>query len=145
MMINVGLMPSTTGRPGGAKTGQNMSDYPLPGGKFIKACEQLIKDHSFSLTWADRYSAYALQKNDADIEELPEWSMDMDAETVSVLAGDAVGLFEGDFAEINNVSSQNTKTAYQCPSCKLRAWGGKSLRLMCMHCNEEMVKPISES
>lgn len=146
MMIDAGLMPSTTGRPGGAKTGQNMSDYPLPGGKFIQACEQLIRDHNFTLTWADRYSAYSLQKNDSTLEEdLPEWSLNMDVGIASVLAGDAVGLFEGDFAEISNVSSQNTKTAYQCPSCTLRAWGGRSLKLLCMHCNEEMIKAVKEN
>lgn len=36
-MERVGLIPSSTGAPGGARTGQNMSDYPEPGGLFLKA------------------------------------------------------------------------------------------------------------
>lgn len=40
-MIEVGLMPSTTGRPGGNKTGQRMSDYPIPAGIFLQALEKM--------------------------------------------------------------------------------------------------------
>lgn len=32
VMEEVGLMPSDTGRPGGRKTGQHMSGYPIQGG-----------------------------------------------------------------------------------------------------------------
>jgi len=32
-MESVGLMPSSTGTAGGARTGQNMSDYPIIGGQ----------------------------------------------------------------------------------------------------------------
>jgi hypothetical protein len=36
-MIEVGLIPSDTGEPGGKQTGQRMSHYIDPDGKFIKA------------------------------------------------------------------------------------------------------------
>ncbi len=36
-MESVWLMPSTTGLPGGARTGQRMSDYPIAGGRFLQA------------------------------------------------------------------------------------------------------------
>jgi hypothetical protein len=32
-----GLMPSSTGKPGGARVGQKMSDYPITGGLFAEA------------------------------------------------------------------------------------------------------------
>ncbi|WP_461255780.1 SprT-like domain-containing protein [Treponema sp. R80B11-R83G3] len=40
-MEEIGLMPSSTGREGGKKTGQRMSDYIIPGGLFIEAYKRL--------------------------------------------------------------------------------------------------------
>lgn len=40
-MEEIGLMPSSTGAPGGKKTGQKMSDYIIPGGVFIEAFNRL--------------------------------------------------------------------------------------------------------
>ena len=36
-----GLMPSSTGKPGGRRTGQKMSQYIIPGGRFAKAFQNL--------------------------------------------------------------------------------------------------------
>jgi len=51
-MEAVGLMPSDTGAPGGKTTGQHMSDYPLPGGRFYQACVVFNAAHVLPL--ADR-------------------------------------------------------------------------------------------
>lgn len=51
-MESVGLMPSSTGEEGGKKTGQNISDYPIPGGPFLRACENLLAT-GFNITWGD--------------------------------------------------------------------------------------------
>jgi predicted SprT family Zn-dependent metalloprotease len=40
-MEELGLMPSNTGEPGGKKTGQGMTHYIIPGGKFIEAFKNL--------------------------------------------------------------------------------------------------------
>jgi len=40
-MIAVGLMPSTTGKPGGKIVGQGMSDYPIENGVFLKALDKM--------------------------------------------------------------------------------------------------------
>lgn len=53
MMEAVGLIPSSTGKPGGRKTGQKMGDYPEKGGVFEKAYEELINS-GFSLPWIAR-------------------------------------------------------------------------------------------
>ena len=133
IMIEVGLMPSTTGRPGGAKTGQNMSDYPLHNGKFLKSCQSLIESGEFELKWADRFKNTI---QDCD-EDLPEWTTDMNVNTASILAGSATGMFEGDF--VTPMEAQVVKkTSYQCPECKIKAFGGKSLKLLCMKCDKEM-------
>jgi len=53
-MISIGLMPSTTGEPGGAITGQHMNDYVVAGGPFHKAFQSLLEKHAFRLLWVDR-------------------------------------------------------------------------------------------
>jgi predicted SprT family Zn-dependent metalloprotease len=42
-MKEIGLMPSSTGMVGGKETGQHMSDYIIPGGRFEQAFEKLVK------------------------------------------------------------------------------------------------------
>ncbi len=49
-MEKIGLIPSSTGKPGGQKTGQNMSDYPIEGGKFLEVSSKLLKS-GFKLNW----------------------------------------------------------------------------------------------
>lgn len=43
MMINIGLIPSDTGEAGGKQTGQRMSHYIEPGGRFDQAANELIE------------------------------------------------------------------------------------------------------
>jgi len=52
-MEDLGLMPSSTGKPGGKKTGNRVSHWIIPGGRFQKACHELIASgHTF--TWRER-------------------------------------------------------------------------------------------
>jgi hypothetical protein len=43
-MREVGLIPSDTGQPGGKETGQKMTHYIEPGGKFAGHCEVLLSE-----------------------------------------------------------------------------------------------------
>ncbi|WP_347990132.1 SprT-like domain-containing protein [Methylomonas sp. AM2-LC] len=54
-MQSIGLMPSDTGKEGGAKTGEKMSDYIIPRGKFIIEAGNLVSS-GFFMPWIDRYS-----------------------------------------------------------------------------------------
>lgn len=49
-MREVGLIPSTTGAPGGKETGQKVSHYIEESGAFSAACEALLKA-GFTLSW----------------------------------------------------------------------------------------------
>lgn len=49
-----GLMPSSTGLPGGKRKGDQMKHYIIDGGRFDLACKKLI-DESFKLRWLDRF------------------------------------------------------------------------------------------
>lgn len=52
-MVRLGLMPSSTGRPGGRRTGDTMADYAIEGGAFLAACRDLVSE-AFTFTWYDR-------------------------------------------------------------------------------------------
>nr|WP_227543308.1 hypothetical protein [Klebsiella pneumoniae] len=41
-MESIGLMPSSTGRPG-AKVGQKINDYPIHGGRFQRVTLELFQ------------------------------------------------------------------------------------------------------
>lgn len=61
MMANIGLQTSTTGRPGGKATGESMSDYPIPGGRFLSVAHALISA-GFRIQWMDRFPPAAVVK-----------------------------------------------------------------------------------
>ena len=61
LMLAVGLHPSSTGAPGGKTTGNKVSHYILPDGRFARACAALLKT-GFTLTWGDG-GAYDREKN----------------------------------------------------------------------------------
>lgn len=49
----IGLMPSTTGKPGGKRTGERVEHFIITEGPFDLACRELI-DTGFNITWLDR-------------------------------------------------------------------------------------------
>ena len=56
-MESIGLMPSTTGAPGGKRTGERVAHYIIPGGPFEVAADALIAD-GYTITWLDRIAAH---------------------------------------------------------------------------------------
>ena len=48
-MHSIGLMPSSTGKPGGATTGDHMSHYIMEDGPFARACRTFLT--KYRLTW----------------------------------------------------------------------------------------------
>jgi predicted SprT family Zn-dependent metalloprotease len=53
IMETIGLIPSSTGKPGGDRTGEAMDHYIEPNGLFDRACKELLTE-SFRLSWYDR-------------------------------------------------------------------------------------------
>ena len=60
-MLWLGLRPSHTGQAGGKMTGQQMTHYILPGGRFERAAEKL-RGMVPGLTWFDVHAAELLPK-----------------------------------------------------------------------------------
>jgi hypothetical protein len=129
-MQNIGLMPSDTGRPGGKKTGDCMSDYVIPGGPFERAYKQLITKN-FALSWLDRFPVSMVNLAHT-LHQLPEEvQLSITEEELQNLS---INIVEHD-------AKKQSTVRYRCPMCDARVWGKPKLELMCLQCKEVM--PIS--
>lgn len=148
-MEEVGLMPSTTGKPGGRRTGQHMNDYVIYGGRFQEAFFEL-KQQGFTLPWLDRRSAppeeaaiYDRQGRPA-LDSLPAREAAILRERLgggmsSALAniGDAVatGLSPQNEQLYMLAAKKPTRVKYRCAECGNQAWGKSGMPLVCGSCN----------
>lgn len=114
-MDAVGLMPSSTGREGGAKVGQHMSDYPIEGGRFMAAFTALPS--GLKLPWIaneSRFQASILG-------------------TLTIPAAGAQG------TEVQAPAPDpKKKIKYTCPGCQAKAWGKPGLQIKCVPCDQAM-------
>lgn len=123
-MQDVGLMPSSTGKPGGAKTGQKMADYVIKGGRFDRACRKLFGT-GYRPNWQSSYT------------------------TSKVAAGTSKGTKKGGGAVKPTAPSGNhaaqyelidapvrplSKVKFTCPGCGQNAWAKPSALLLCGNC-----------
>lgn len=106
LMMEIGLMPSSTGMPGGKVTGDHMSHYIKPGGIFEKACRQLLES-GFRLHWEESDEEYV---------------------STRVKAGKPIDT-------PNPVdTSTSGRVKFTCPTCGLNAWAKPSALLLCGLC-----------
>jgi hypothetical protein len=107
-MEAIGLIPSDTGRPGGKRTGDAVSHYIEPDGRFALAVEKLLAT-GFEITWREVLSDRAL-------------------------LGGADGSDEGGAS----LSGKRTKYTCPHPECTLNAWAKAGAALLCGEHRESM-------
>ncbi|MEE8058194.1 MAG: SprT-like domain-containing protein [Pseudomonadales bacterium] len=164
-MIEVGLMPSS-GSPGGAITGQSMSDYILEDGEFYTACFKLVSEHNYHFSWIDRLALpklyperiFKANKLTEDIrEEQDNDTPSASTKTLSIIESkldrkdDSVQVgqipddswLDATFSELlpEGFITQETKKPpkryrYCCPGCDTKIYGRPRLRIKCMECNK---------
>ncbi|EDL52175.1 zinc metalloproteinase Mpr protein [Vibrio mediterranei AK1] len=127
-MESLGLMPSSTGQEGGARTGDKMADYIIEGGVFEQLCNDLYRG-DFKISWADKFPAKEKVKEAIangtleDIKvELSDWGVSVDDD------GELIVMSE----------TKPTRVKFTCPKCTSSAWGKPSLHLICGDCNITM-------
>jgi hypothetical protein len=110
-MRMVGLIPSSTGKPGGKETGQKVADYVDPDGPFARLLPELL-GQGLGVAWIERGAAEAMaaEGGDGDGEEVSEPAP----------------------------ADPKKKRKYTCPSCEANAWGKPTLRLICADCMQPM-------
>lgn len=131
-MESIGLMPSSTGKPGGAKTGEQMMDYIIENGRFEIALKNLLTEE-FTISWSDRHPP---------IETIRQIIKEDGIEAVSdMLESWGVSINENDEVEAILPQPKPTRVKFTCPACSSNAWGKPSLNLICGDCDV----PFTES
>lgn len=114
-MEAIGLMPSSTGQPGGAKTGEKMADYAIQGGRFLLATAELLTT-DFRISWLDRVTP-AQTRVTAILNGVEGGEDGEDSELVGMLTPATGG--------------RSNRDKYRCPCCKAQVWGKPGLSLLC--------------
>ena len=135
-MESIGLVPSQTGAPGGKRTGQQMSDYPLPGGPFLAACDSLVAT-GFQINWVDRIPAsressqIRESSGGQEMDTIRPSVKEMLATKIEDLVPDITPL-----ALVQNERGKKNKTKYSCPGCDSNIWGKPGLLVSCLPCEQ---------
>lgn len=126
-MQEVGLMPSSTGQPGGKTTGDHMGDYAIVGGLFLTVFSELTAG-SFKISWYDRFppadSLQAGQSSFAATLNLPN-----DGSSIPALSGLEIA------PTAINAGNKSNRSKYTC-GCGNNVWGKPGLEIMCGDCDE---------
>ena len=112
-MEEIGLMPSDTGQPGGKKTGQHMTHYIIPGGKYEQAFEKMPQECLLPFT---------------------SWEGDLMKSLLATPTPSAPGQPSPPPSAMP--APAKNKTKYACPGCKVNVWGKPNLKIICGSCNE---------
>ena len=136
-MEAIGLMPSSTGQPGGKKTGQHMNDYPIADGMFIKACESLIESGYF-FNWVDRWG---VRKSPLTFVAPTEAQITDDSAVVvqTVLNQPIKNEFLGIESQTIPIAPKLTRKKFTCPICGINVWGKPSIRVLCIECSQVLI------
>lgn len=143
-MEAIGLMPSSTGQPGGARTGDHMADYPIEGGRFLQACKALLTNE-FSISWYDRFPPTEVVSNAVAIADRPAYDLPATALSVSmepqaiIQGAAAAGVQHGTPGQRENRSN---RLKYSCPGCQVSVWGKPGLRIACADCDVAFVEQL---
>lgn len=143
-MESIGLMPSSTGAPGGKRTGDCMADYAMEDGHFLQATQRLLTA-DFKLSWYDRFP-----------------SLDhMSAAQTSMAAHVTNGHTSGNTSPIQThqalanvirpgqnpatarpgnaetpMANKSNRVKYSCACANV--WGKAGLQLVCLLCNAKL-------
>ncbi|MGR0626561.1 SprT-like domain-containing protein (plasmid) [Escherichia coli] len=120
-MENIGLMPSSTGEPGGKRVGEKMADYAIAGGPFMKATEKLLQ-RNFQISWLDR--------------QPPERLVGAGQQQLAALPEEFAEAAIGEVAELGELleplpGNRSNRKKYRCPGCGAQVWGKPGLRVLC--------------
>lgn len=154
-MMSIGLMPSSTGEPGGRATGRNMSDFIIQNGKFFEVVSDLIGKDSFQLSWVDRYALPKLFEpiiaeakiskthSEFHIDEFSEFdnvnNIDKGTDIPLEISDAPVCQQLPEEFFVQEVAKKQTRTRYTCPSCEVKVYGKFYLSLICGDCDCKFV------
>ena len=123
-MESIGLIPSSTGRPGGKKTGQSMADYADPDGLFMKVASKILGKRELIRYYKREVFASKIQSIVIEAEAAEDWEEAATNFTATETAN----------AGALPIPKPPSKLKYTCPECQAKAWGKPGLKLVCGTC-----------
>lgn len=166
-MESIGLIPSSTGRPGGKRIGEQMTHYINPEGPFFSKTRELLEG-GFRLSWYDRFPTamdlpiYVGSEAEEDLLSALPPAEDTPDNPRTVLGADdgltdnlaglngktalseppvraGIQVSKPDLTAVRN--SKTTRLKFICPGCQDAAWGKPSLQLVCGKCQQPFAAP----
>ena len=133
-MEGIGLMPTSTGRPGGAKTGEKMADYAMAGGPFMQATDALLT-RDFQISWLDRFPPAQRLRPGTPLAGSKDFAQELDA-----LADNL-----GELLTPQQPRNRSNRLKYRCPVCHAQVWGKPGIRVLCggENCNAALFEAAS--
>ena len=113
-MDEIGLTPTNTGKPGGKRTGQQMTHFIVEDGPFALAAADLLA-LGWGIQYVDRSGRFMA-------------SPTLPGEPVN---GKGTG-------KVTSKPKAPTRAKFVCPGCKSAAWGRPTLSLICGDCGQPM-------
>ena len=169
-MKKIGLMPSTTGKPGGSPIGEAMSDYIIEGGKFECACSELLAS-GFKLRWYDtvqmppplerprkksdnnivaltripRLAPTSGYSQDNDMEAIyANFPMNLEevAQQIEQQHTEALQRLPPSRPQTSKAKNRSNRHKYYCPRCFMQVWGKPELNVKCGNCDENLLEDL---
>ncbi len=138
-MERIGLMPTSTGRPGGRRTGDKVSDYAIEGGAFLEAARALVTEE-FKLSWMDRFpsSKQMLAASCAPSVDLPVEVGGGPAPMHEMVRASVEAQQKAGDLNAHHVvvcaPREASRARYVC-ECGILLWGKPGLKVMCCACS----------
>ena len=131
-MIEIGLMPSDTGKEGGNIVGQSIMEYPIAKGLFLKTCNKLVNHKKFNMTFFDRII------KEKELEALEELNQREELKGLNI---NPLLLEKPSIQDKIVVQTPSSSTGkYFCETCNSSLWGKKGLSIICGTCGNPFVR-----
>lgn len=153
-MQAIGLMPSSTGKEGGKRTGDRMSHYIIQGGLFDKACTQLLTQ-DYKISWADRFpprraivEAIGGDEQAAGLSgpgtNTEPGGIDISLLSAGIESSPAIDELNGWGIDIDDIPAAKvqTRAKLSCPKCRTNVWGKATLNIVCGDCKSQYTVAI---
>lgn len=153
-MEAIGLMPSSTGLPGGEKTGRHVTHYIIPNGPFDIACKELVAQ-GFTFGWYDRHPPRHAEQKQIPAATLSEAGVQLDVSLPPMATLPEPKISERDLDRLEEKARkqgmdeasrppavyappprrESNRIKQHCPECKFSVWTGKDIKLICGTCS----------
>jgi predicted SprT family Zn-dependent metalloprotease len=136
-MQDIGLMPSSTGKPGGSRTGDRIADYVIKDGPFHRVATKLNEDGPI-VTWYDRLvqrtESMTAQQQSSVYDTTGEPEQELNELAVVVAINNPVIQLKPASNTVGKTLGNRLK--YVCAGCDTAVWAKPGLtNLGCFDCN----------